>query len=84
MTNILYNLEILYPVRASRGELRGPKGCLRKVATGWADDLAAAQAEVARIIAASDYGTPTEARYYSGDDWRADCLKVQPILRVTL
>jgi hypothetical protein len=84
MSNILFNLELLFPVRAGRGELRGPKGCLRKVTTGWAYDLAAAQAEVARMVAACTYGTPVEARYYAGADWRADCLTAQPILRVSL
>jgi hypothetical protein len=81
---IRYVLDIIYPVRAKRGEMRGPNGRLLKCISGFANNLLEAQAEAQAFTATLDYGTPVEIRYYDAADWRADCMNVQPLARVSL
>ena len=79
---VRYEIEILYPVRARRGERKGPHGQLLKNIVGYSDNLAAAQAEAAATLAHLTYGELREVRYFDEHEWVRDCLTEQPILRV--
>lgn len=80
---IRYVIVMDYPVRAKRGEQKGPKGCLRKSMQGSAPTLDLAVEEVASILEAFDYGSNVETRYYDAAAFPSDPLRVDvavPIL----
>jgi hypothetical protein len=79
---VRYEIEILYPVRARKGERKGPHGQLLKNIVGYSDNLAAAQAEAAATLAHLTYGELQEVRYFDEHEWVRDCLTAEPILRV--
>jgi len=79
---VRYEIEILYPVRARKGERKGPHGQLLKNIVGYSDNLAAAQVDVAATLAHLTYGELREVRYFCEHAWVRDCMTAQPILRV--
>jgi hypothetical protein len=71
------------PVRAKRGEMKGPRGCLRVSSQSTHFDLASCRAELAAYVAASDgYGQFAHADVYDLAAWKADCLTAKPIIQI--
>ena len=72
-----------FPVRAKRGELKGPGGCLRKSSQSTHATLAECRAEVSRYASALDYGSLACAEVYTLADWTMDCLTAKPVMTIT-
>ncbi len=77
---IRYTVTWDYPVRAKRGETKGPRGCLRQNITGQESDFDAAMAETKRIFdSLKGYGEHVETRFYDATAFRADPLHAKPL-----
>jgi hypothetical protein len=72
------------PVRAKRGEMKGPRGCLRQSSQSTHPDMASARAELAAYVQSREaYGRFVRADVYDLTSWTTDCLTAKPIAQLT-
>lgn len=73
-----------FPVKAKRGEMKGPRGCLRVSSQFAHANMGDCRNEVRRYVAIHrEYGQLAKATVYNLADWERDCLTAQPVADLT-
>ena len=73
-----------FPVKAKRGDMKGPRGCLRVSHQFTHANMGDCRNEVRRYVAQNrEYGTLAYAEVYTLADWTMDCLTAKPVMTIT-